>query len=112
MAMQFDDFDVFGNDAAPAAAIDASGEQASPLTRLQYLIDNTPAIIYCSVPSGDFKMTFVSNNAFNVLGYRPDEMVADPNFWFDHIHPDDAPAIFSSLAQVFIVSTSSSSAIR
>lgn len=102
MAMQFDDFDVFGNDAAPAAVLDASGAQASPLTRLQYLIDNTPAIIYCSVPSGDFKMTFVSNNAFNVLGYRPDDMVADPNFWFDHIHPDDAPAIFSSLAQVFI----------
>ena len=64
---------------------------ASPQVRLQYLIDNTPAIIYSMVPSGDFKMTFVSNNASNVLGYRPEEMVADPNFWFDHIHPDDAP---------------------
>jgi PAS domain S-box-containing protein len=37
-----------------------------------------------------------------VLGYRPEEMVADPNFWFDHIHPDDAPSIFSSLAQLFV----------
>jgi PAS domain S-box-containing protein len=46
-------------------------------------------------------MTFVSANALNVLGYRPDEMLADPNFWFDHIHPDDAPSIFSSLAQIF-----------
>jgi PAS domain S-box-containing protein len=54
------------------------------------------------VPSGDFKMTFVGNNALNVLGYHPDEMVADPNFWFDHIHPDDAPGIFSSLAQIFV----------
>jgi len=54
------------------------------------------------VPSGDFKMTFVSNNAYNVLGYRPEEMLADPNFWFDHIHPDDAPNIFSSLAQLFV----------
>ena len=97
--MQFEEFDFFAADAAGAAP--APAEAASPLVRLQYLIDNTPAIIYCTVPSGDFKMTFVSNNAFNVLGYRPEQMVADPNFWFDHIHPDDAPAIFSSLALVF-----------
>ncbi|HYD63093.1 MAG TPA: ATP-binding protein [Noviherbaspirillum sp.] len=70
--------------------------------RLEYLIDNTPAIIYSSVPSGDFKMTFVSANASRVLGYDPEEMVADPNFWFNHIHPDDIPVIFSSLAMVFV----------
>lgn len=70
--------------------------------RHEYLIANTPAIIYSSVPSGDFKMNFVSANASRVLGYNPDEMVADPNFWFDHIHPDDIPTIFSSLALVFV----------
>ena len=70
--------------------------------RLEYLIANTPAIIYSSVPSGDFKMTFVSDNASRVLGYDPAEMVADPNFWFNHIHPDDIPTIFSSLALVFV----------
>ncbi|MBV8665390.1 MAG: PAS domain-containing protein, partial [Burkholderiaceae bacterium] len=48
-----------------------------------------------------FKMTFVSANAARVLGYQAEEMLADPNFWFDHIHPDDVPAIFSSLAQLF-----------
>ncbi len=96
---QFEEFESFTSATPPAAAADTA---TSALVRLQYLVDNTPAIIYCSVPSGDFKMTFVSNNAFNVLGYRPEDMVADPNFWFDHIHPDDAPAIFSSLAQVFV----------
>ncbi|WP_034298557.1 ATP-binding protein [Herbaspirillum sp. RV1423] len=70
--------------------------------RFEYLIANTPAIIYSSVPSGDFKMTFVSENASRVLGYAPQEMVDDPNFWFDHIHPDDAPNIFSSLALLFV----------
>ncbi|MES2150195.1 MAG: ATP-binding protein [Pseudomonadota bacterium] len=98
--MQFEEFEFFSSD-APAVPEPGAGV-ASPLVRLQYLIDNTPAIIYCTVPSGDFKMTFVSNNAFNVLGYRPEDMVADPNFWFDHIHPDDAPNIFSSLALVFV----------
>jgi PAS domain S-box-containing protein len=70
--------------------------------RYRYLVANTPAIIYCSVPSGDFKMTFVSENAWRVLGYEPAEMLADPNFWFNHIHPDDASGIFSSLAMLFV----------
>ena len=95
--MEFEVFESLSSSPAPA-----TGDAASPLVRLQYLIDNTPAIIYATVPSGDFKMTFVSNNAYKVLGYRPEEMVADPNFWFDHIHPDDAPNIFSSLAQLFV----------
>lgn len=94
--MEFEDFDFITSE-APARA----SEPADPLQRLKYLVDNTPAIIYSTVPSGDFKMTFVSANALNVLGYRPEDMVADPNFWFDHIHPDDAPSIFSSLAQIF-----------
>jgi PAS domain S-box-containing protein len=92
------EFEVFESLTSSPAPTDA----ASPLVRLRYLIDNTPAIIYSTVPSGDFKMTFVSNNAYNVLGYRPEEMLADPNFWFDHIHPEDVLSIFSSLAQLFV----------
>jgi PAS domain S-box-containing protein len=69
--------------------------------RLKYLIANTPAIIYSSVPTGDGTMTFVSDNALRLLDYRPEDMVADPSFWFDHIHPDDIAAIFSSFAQLF-----------
>jgi len=57
--------------------------------RLQYLLDNSPAIIYSAVPSGDFKITFVSDNLRSVLGYEPEEVLEDPNFWFNHIHPDD-----------------------
>jgi PAS domain S-box-containing protein len=96
-AMNFEEIDFFAESAsAPKPAAPA------PADRLQYLLDNTPAIIYCTVPSGDFKMTFVSNNAVNVLGYQPADMMADPNFWFEHIHPDDAPQIFSSLANLFV----------
>ncbi|MFZ6742603.1 ATP-binding protein [Undibacterium sp. JH2W] len=100
MVNQFDEFSVLppvtGETTQPATATGISTD-----ARLQYLIDNTPAIIYSSVPTGDFKMTFVSNNAHHVLGYHPDEMVADPNFWFEHIHPEDVPEIFSSIAKLF-----------
>ncbi|CAN5800144.1 hypothetical protein BH11PSE12_BH11PSE12_03110 [soil metagenome] len=99
------DFDEFTFDApnneVTALTASSGSVAASTSNRLQYLIDNTPAIIYTSVPTGDFKMTFVSGNAYHVLGFHPEEMVADPNFWFNHIHPEDVPQIFSSLAMLF-----------
>ncbi|MES2047112.1 MAG: ATP-binding protein [Pseudomonadota bacterium] len=104
MAGEFEQFEQFGFDDLTASATVASA-QVNSLTsvsdRLQYLIDNTPAIIYTSVPTGDFKMTFVSANAFHVLGYRPEDMISDPNFWYEHIHPEDREAIFSSIARLF-----------
>jgi PAS domain S-box-containing protein len=100
--MQFEEFDALGATADGKPQPVQTPEPVAPHVRLQHLIDNTPVIIYSSVPTGDFKMTFVSGNAQRVLGYHPDEMVADPNFWFNHIHPDDIPTIFSSLAMVFV----------
>src|SRR6516225_10863189 len=104
MSNQFDELSVTsvpnGRQTPPGRASNGSAPNTS-IARLQFLLDNTPAIIYTSVPSGDFKMTYVSSNAMNVLGYRPDDMVADPNFWFNHLHPDDVPNIFSSLALLF-----------
>ena len=99
--MEFEDF----GSSPPAPPAPQGTPQApgidSTNERLKYLIANTPAIIYSSVPTGDGTMTFVSDNALRVLDYKPEEMVADPSFWFDHIHPDDDPAIFSSFALIF-----------
>ncbi|WP_428717582.1 ATP-binding protein [Undibacterium curvum] len=106
MENQFEYFDL----SAPAPATTAAASASQPVSvsqevaqhnRLKYLIDNTPAIIYSSVPTGDFKMTYVSSNAQRILGYDSAMMVSDPNFWFDHIHPEDVPQIFSSLAMLF-----------
>jgi len=70
--------------------------------RLQYLVDNTPAIIYTSVPSGDFKITFVSENLTRVLGYESHELLGENDFWFNHIHPDDVSRVFSALPYLFV----------
>ena len=98
MELSFDEFDALNSTGHGSTA--APGTD-SGYSRLRYLVDNTPAIIYASVPSGDFRMTYVSSNAHHVLGYHPEQMIADPNFWFNHIHPDDASSIFSSLALLF-----------
>jgi two-component system NtrC family sensor kinase len=102
VSMQFHDFDAPRQVAQSNSAEPATSALVSANIRLEYLIANTPAIIYSSVPTGDFKMTFVSDNARQVLGYEPAAMVADPNFWFNHIHPEDIPTIFSSLALLFV----------
>jgi len=70
--------------------------------RLQHLMDSTPIIIYSSVPSGDFKLTFVSDNVTRVLGYSSGDVLADPDFWFKHMHEDDRPRIFRKLPQLFV----------
>ena len=101
MAGEFEEFSFDDIEKVAAASPISPSIVVSKSDRLQYLIDNTPAIIYTSVPTGDFKMTFVSGNAYHVLGYHPEEMISDPNFWFDHIHPEDVPQIFSSLAMLF-----------
>lgn len=83
-------------DIPPPAASDTVVE----LERLQYLVDNTPSIIYCSDPAGQFKLTYVSNNTAEVLGYTVDQVMADPGFWRSHLHPDDAPAVLAGLSRL------------
>jgi PAS domain S-box-containing protein len=36
-----------------------------------------------------FVFTFVSKQSERILGYTPDQWLNDPNFWTDHLHPDD-----------------------
>jgi adenylate cyclase len=66
--------------------------------RLQYLLASNPAIIYTNKASGDFSCTFVSENLTAIMGYSPQEMIADPKCWSDHIHPEDAPRVFEGMS--------------
>src|SRR3990170_2439169 len=70
---------------------------ATATKRLRYLMDQNPAVIYATSPSGDFRITFISQNIYALLGYTPAEVLQHLNFWAEHVHPDDAPALFSQL---------------
>ena len=71
-------------------------------TRMKHLLDSSPTAIYASVPSGDFRITYVSDNVRAILGHSPDDMCAHPDFWHDHIHPQDRARVFSALPQLFV----------
>jgi two-component system, cell cycle sensor histidine kinase and response regulator CckA len=64
-------------------------------TRLQHLLSSSPAVIYLRKSSGDGGITFVSDNVTAKLGYQPQELIENPKFWAEHIHPDDAKQLFA-----------------
>jgi two-component system sensor histidine kinase UhpB len=60
--------------------------------RFQTLVEHTPAIVYTwSATEGleSFNGLYVSPQVERVLGYHPDEWLANPGLWVDRLHPED-----------------------
>ena len=66
--------------------------------RLQHLLAVSPAIIYSTKASGDFACTFVSENIRAIMGFAPEDMLADPKCWPDRLHPEDGPRVFEEMS--------------
>jgi PAS domain S-box-containing protein len=64
---------------------------------LRQLLAASPAIIYTTQASGDYRCTFVSENLRAIMGYSPEEMTTDPKTWADHLHPEDAPRVLKEM---------------
>lgn len=65
--------------------------------RLLHLIGASPAILYCCRLTGGHGTTFISPNVRELLGYEPREVVSDPNFFRDRVHPEDADRVAAAL---------------
>ncbi len=71
--------------------------------RLQFLLASNPAVIFTAAPAGNFCTTYISDNVQAIVGYDPQEVLADPNFWSSRIHPEDRSQFivnFSDLSEV------------
>lgn len=56
--------------------------------RLESLINTIDGIVWeCEIEN--FSFNFISEKVIDILGYTPEEWIANPTFWADHIHPDD-----------------------
>ncbi|MFE1743884.1 PAS domain-containing protein [Coleofasciculus sp. H7-2] len=69
--------------------------------RLQHLLTSSPGIIYSCKASGNYDITFVSENINTVLGYEAREFLEDASFWASHIHPEDVNRVFAELPRLF-----------
>ncbi|MBD2048044.1 PAS domain-containing protein [Coleofasciculus sp. FACHB-64] len=74
----------------------------SATERLQHLLTSSPGIIYSCKASGNYDITFVSENIKTVLGYEAQEFLEDGTFWASHIHPEDVSRVFAELPRLFV----------
>jgi PAS domain S-box-containing protein len=89
-----------------AAIEDISDSKAAELQlqqlkeRLQFLLASNPAVIFTVSPEGDFGTTYVSDNVRAIVGYNPEDFLADPYFWCCHIHPEDLMQFLVALSDL------------
>lgn len=57
--------------------------------RLSFLLSSTSAVIYASKTSGDYGITFVSDNIMRLCGYDAESIINNPAFRQSRIHPGD-----------------------
>ena len=65
-------------------------EEAVRLSQQQYesLVHSIDGIVW-ELDAATFRFTFVSQQAERLLGYPPERWINEPNFWPDHLHPED-----------------------
>jgi diguanylate cyclase (GGDEF)-like protein/PAS domain S-box-containing protein len=76
-------------------------EQAG--SRLKVLVEHVPAAVYIdladpAVTDGG-RLAYMSPQVSAILGYRPEELVDDPELWPRRIHPDDRAAAIAAYGE-------------
>ena len=56
--------------------------------RYRELVEGLDAIVW-EADAQTWQFTFVSQRAETISGYPVDQWLSEPNFWVDHIHPED-----------------------
>ena len=56
--------------------------------KLETLVDSIDGIVW-EADARTFRFTFVSRQSARLLGYTPEQWMAEENFWRDKLHPDD-----------------------
>ena len=65
-------------------------EEENRRTRQQYesLVHAIDGIVW-EMDAQSFSFTFVSKQCERILGYTPEQWLSEPEFWPNHLHPDD-----------------------
>lgn len=65
-------------------------------SRLKVLVEHVPAAVYVDMADPDVsdggRLAYMSPQISGILGYRPEDLVGDPELWPSRIHPDDRDA--------------------
>ncbi|QPD02504.1 MAG: hypothetical protein Nkreftii_000278 [Candidatus Nitrospira kreftii] len=69
--------------------------------RQHLLLTSTPVVLYACRASGDYGVTFVSENVVEQLGHSPQDFTDHSDFRISHIHPDDRAFVLAGLLRTF-----------
>ncbi|HXV74811.1 MAG TPA: PAS domain-containing protein, partial [Candidatus Polarisedimenticolaceae bacterium] len=58
------------------------------VAELEQLLDNVDGIVWTGDPGG-LRFRYVSRRAERLLGYPVEQWIEEPQFWLNHMHPDD-----------------------
>ena len=75
-------------------------QRADADSRYRILVEHVPAAVYIDVADEDVsdggRLAYMSPQIGGILGYRPDEFIADPELWPRLIHADDRAAAIAA----------------
>ncbi len=69
--------------------------------RLEFLLNVTSAVIYTFESQEGKGASFISDSVSALLGYPPHLFTETPEFWIEHIHPDDKAKVLFERQAVF-----------
>jgi diguanylate cyclase (GGDEF)-like protein/PAS domain S-box-containing protein len=73
--------------------------------KYRYLVEQLPGIIYAMAPDEARTLLYVSPPAEDLLGFSPDEYLADPAIWKSQVHPDDRERVLAEIEVSFATLT-------
>jgi len=59
--------------------------------KYRQLVEQVPAISYVAEAGVHGRFLYLSPQVKTILGYRPEDCMADPDFWWNHLNPEDHP---------------------
>ena len=66
-----------------------SASGLAPEELAEILDSQSSMTAYAGLPADTCILTFVGDNVWKWLGHDAADFIADADFWFDHVHPDE-----------------------
>ncbi len=75
-------------------------------SRLQHVLNISPAAIYNLIPDPDdprrpARVLFVSEAIQDLVGHTPEQWLQDQHFWINYIHPDDQERVLEDMTRLY-----------
>ena len=64
--------------------------------------DRRQEVVYgCRISDSELIPTVVTGDLFELWGYRPDEVIGDPKWWVERLHPEERVEVLEGVKDIF-----------